>query len=350
MNRIPYTLSRVEIPGGFIAGDSIHAYLHDHQGNVRRVVNAHTGAVEQETHYYPFGMPFGESTATALRDINGSAMQPRRYGGKESVSLGAFTFLDFPARPYDAATARFLTPDPLQEDYAPFSPYLYCMANPMNLTDPTGLSTFVRDNGDGTYTVEGGCLDDDLNIYISTRDADGNIIPSKVSVGKTPVVTSFYDSDSGASAEGAIINPWDNSGIIFIQSFIDNPPDIIEYALNAYGGQLYDFKRTNGTETTEDDNDGSTKDIYRGMPIPIGGSKCYSSARDIGNMMAGFVAGYNFIPWKLTRVAFDGLQSYQEKSFATEGMSSQNAQRYGYDLVVKTFKSQFSGAIRRLFK
>ncbi len=138
MKKRPSTLSRVEIPGGFIAGDSIHAYLHDHQGNVRRVVNTHTGAVEQETHYYPFGMPFGESTATALRDINGSAMQPRRYGGKESVSLGGFTFLDFPARPYDAATARFLTPDPLQEDYAPFSPYLYCAANPINLTDPTG--------------------------------------------------------------------------------------------------------------------------------------------------------------------------------------------------------------------
>ena len=106
---------------------------------MRRVVNTHTGAVEQETHYYPFGMPFGESTATALRAVNGSALQPRRYGGKESVSLGEFTFLDFPARPYDAATARFLTPDPLQEDYTPFSPYLYCMANPINIIDPTGM-------------------------------------------------------------------------------------------------------------------------------------------------------------------------------------------------------------------
>ena len=47
------TLSRVNFPGGFVKDDSVYHCIHDHQGNVRQVVNAATGYVAQENHYYP---------------------------------------------------------------------------------------------------------------------------------------------------------------------------------------------------------------------------------------------------------------------------------------------------------
>ena len=89
-------------------------------------------------------MPFGESAAEALAARNGAALQPYKYGGKEEVSLSSLTFLDFHARPYDPATLQFLTPDQHREKYIPFHSQLYCLANPINFTDPTGM-TVVAD-------------------------------------------------------------------------------------------------------------------------------------------------------------------------------------------------------------
>ena len=85
-------------------------------------------------------MPFGESSAEALAARNGAGLQPYKYGGKEEVTLSSLTFLDFHARPYDTALARFLTPDLLREKYTGFDSHLYCVANPVNFTDPTGMA------------------------------------------------------------------------------------------------------------------------------------------------------------------------------------------------------------------
>lgn len=56
--------------------------------------------------------------------------------------------------------------------------------------------------------------------------------------------------------------------------------------LGARTNKRYDFKVTNGTNTKVADID-----IYRGMPIfkDINGIVIYSSARDIGNIMAGLL-------------------------------------------------------------
>jgi hypothetical protein len=75
------------------------------------------------------------------------------------------------------------------------------------------------------------------------------------------------------------------------------------------------------------------RDPRRGMPY--GGDGIYASARDIGNIAAGYVAGVNGIPWVLARSAFDGLQTRQDgKSlfgpWSKEGKTSQNAQKYGW--------------------
>lgn len=64
------------------------------------------------------------------------------------------------------------------------------------------------------------------------------------------------------------------------------------------------------------------------MPVSINekGQTVFSSARDIGNIAAGFIAGVNGIGWITARAAFDLYQG------EVEGISFQNAQRYGWNM------------------
>jgi hypothetical protein len=231
--------------------------------------------------------------------------------------------------------------DPLAEKYYSISPYAYCLNNPVKYVDPTGMSTQVKLLDDGTYEVIGGDLnDDDLNIYIYTQDKNGNYTVRGKSIGETTSMTSFYDSyannGEGAWSMGSILNPNDNNGNIFLQGLLDDNPSLVGYMWNATGGEKYDFKRTNNTgEVVYDDT--KPKDWYRGMPLtnqefvnddlaPV-----YTSAKDIANMAAGYVAATKGLTWKQARAGFDGLQKIQDRSFkSVEKASSQNAQRYGF--------------------
>ncbi len=149
------SLSRTNIPGGYIVGDSIYFNIADHQGNIRQVWNATTGQTVQDNHYYPYGALFGESSSTEF--VKAMAMQfggnapseistnPYRYGGKEWLTFRGLNLYDFAARQYDPTLGRYLSPDPLNGDYPHLSPYLYCAANPINISDPTGLKFELDD-------------------------------------------------------------------------------------------------------------------------------------------------------------------------------------------------------------
>jgi hypothetical protein len=149
------------------------------------------------------------------------------------------------------------------------------------------------------------------------------------SIGITTSTTSFYNSDKGAWAVGSIINPKDQSGENFLSGIIgNNPPMFSDYIANAGNGEKYDFKTTNGTDKAIEDID-----IYRGMPI--GGNSrtgvvTYSSARDIGNIAAGYVAGANGMSWKASRIAFDAYQSKVSGRPTIEGISTRYAEYYGW--------------------
>ncbi len=68
------------------------------------------------------------------------------------------------------------------------------------------------------------------------------------------------------------------------------------------------------------------------MPLgkDSGGDIIYSSARDVGNIGAGFIAGRNNMSWKSTRLAFDALQTKQDEHLSTEGISTKNAEYCGW--------------------
>ena len=207
------------------------------------------------------------------------------------------------------AKAMFTTIDPLCEKYYHLSPYSYCGENPVNAIDPDGRSTWVINHAEGQYLIVGGNLDDnDKNIYVGSFNKDGIFVPTG-SIGVSTSMTSFYNTDTkggGSWQVGSIINMNDNSGDRFLSNLIsNNPPMIDDYMLNARNNQPYDFKVTNGTNQPI-----NGIDIYRGMPIGINGKgkTIITSARDIGNIAAGYIAGVNGMTWPATRIGFNAFK------------------------------------------
>ncbi len=113
-----------------LAAGGYHYYLKDHLGN-NRVVISHSGAVEQTTHYYPYGGTFASTS-------NGSNTQPYKYNGKELDAHNGLYWYDYGARHYDPAIARWTTQDPLADLYYSLAPYSYCANNPMKYVDENG--------------------------------------------------------------------------------------------------------------------------------------------------------------------------------------------------------------------
>ena len=119
-------------------------YVKDYQGNVRQVTDA-DGNVEQDNHYYPYGMLMAESSDILATARGGNVINPNPYlyGSKEYLTTAGANLLDFTARTYDPSLPLFQTQDPQAGDYTQFLPYLYCGADPINRIDPTGKDIAV---------------------------------------------------------------------------------------------------------------------------------------------------------------------------------------------------------------
>lgn len=133
------------------------------------------------------------------------------------------------------------------------------------------------------------------------------------------------DKEDPSQRWGGVIDPDDNSGKQFLNNITgENSPSLLGYMYNARTGHKYDFKTTNGTDSKIDGID-----IQRGMPIASNsdGSITYASARDIGNMAAGYMAAKNGISWKAARKAFDMYQG------GPEGRTTVSAEYYGYTVL-----------------
>ena len=287
------------------------------------ITSTGSGSVVERNDYYPMGMR--TATGNSYPQLTANLY---KYNGKEVQTVGGLGFTDYGARMYDDFTGRWFVPDPLAEKYASMSPYMYCAGNPINAIDVDGRSTWVVRVGKGKYEVVGGNLyDNDRNIYVGTLDKKNNKFTREYSIGITTSITSFYycDAKEGPKwSEESIIDVNDRSGYEFLKKIMSQiPPMIDDYMLNARTNHTYDFKVTNGT-----DHKIEGINMYRGMPVGVTakGQVIFSSARDIGNIAAGFIAGVNGMPWIPSRLAFDFYQG------GIEGISTRNAEFYGWQL------------------
>ena len=121
-------------------------FITDHLGSVRAMVDAEGNAVERND-YYPFGAQHARTDYPQIANRY-------KFNGKELEKAGGTDWLDYGARRYDPALARWTTPDPLGDSYLPYSPYAYCLNNPVSLVDPNGtyMDWFMNDlSGDIYY-------------------------------------------------------------------------------------------------------------------------------------------------------------------------------------------------------
>src|SRR5574344_758378 len=127
---------------GYIAADTtdvedIYYFHSDHLGSMSYVTDR-KGNITQYDAYLPYG-------ELLVDEHSSSEDMPYKFNGKEMDEETGLYY--YGARYMNPVTSIWYGVDPLAEKYVNISSYLYCHANPLVMTDPTG---------EGDYFTKGG--------------------------------------------------------------------------------------------------------------------------------------------------------------------------------------------------
>ena len=87
---------------------------------------------------YGYGKGYFTATNADPNMTVNASLQPYKYNGKELERLSGLDWYDYGARQYDPITGRWDRVDRMAEKYYPYSPYSYCLNNPIKNIDPDG--------------------------------------------------------------------------------------------------------------------------------------------------------------------------------------------------------------------
>ena len=119
----------------------------DYLGSVRAVVDF-DGSLLETSDFLPYGTRWSQTVGSAAGTL-ADATNRWRYSGKEEQAAAlnpALPLIDYGARMYDPAIARWMSVDPLAEKYYPMGGYGYCAGSPVNLIDPDGRIVRLANN------------------------------------------------------------------------------------------------------------------------------------------------------------------------------------------------------------
>jgi RHS repeat-associated protein len=151
---------RSNVPVCMLRNGVTYRILSDHLGSPRLVLDVATGVVAQRLDYDEFGR--------VLQDTN-PGFQPFGFaGGLYDPDTG---LVRFGARDYDAETGRWIAKDPLRFAGEDLNLYGYVLSDPINFTDPTGLS-WLSILGNFVLGVEEGII---FGVVVATFAASGPI-------------------------------------------------------------------------------------------------------------------------------------------------------------------------------
>ena len=197
------TLEMLRFAGGYFDARLVpHYYVTDYLGSNIAVIRS-DGTLVQSATYYPYGEPHRDPAVSAGIGIAGPEQQttsatfsnPYLYGDKEYVRRDGLREYIYGARMCIPSETRFSSIDPLCEKYYHLSPYVFCAANPIRYTDPTGMDIYSL-NQDGTFvlTTE---TDDNFDTIVAESGKSIGVSKSFISSEVSGTTKTLRESETG---------------------------------------------------------------------------------------------------------------------------------------------------------
>ena len=227
------------------------------------------GNTVQHLEYIPFGEVFiDERAATSTWST------PYKFNAKELDEETGLYY--YGARYYDPRTSIWISVDPLAELYPGWSPYVYCLNNPVRFIDPDGRSTHTTKDGNVVAVYQ----DKDKGVYRHSDEQLKNFDPNKMSLGKvgaekmgeTEHLNEFVNPETGKAMTDYKIQFGKSFDPIIAQMHdLAKGMDLKVIASKSAGGELFDIKKD-----------------YPNTGALLNGK--YATSRSAGNFLAGYNA------------------------------------------------------------